>query len=240
MNTDNYSSKLTLNDWSLINNIKDAYDTSTLDCDTIRINNYSLVDSTLKDFLNDEQQMFRSLIQFYKKIPHFKQINLEDQIILIKCNITHLIHIHHVLKDNFVESPTSGLYMSKWISPDFHQQMSKTRHSLDYFIQYPMVLKIVLVAFMFIINLSRLPYNQLSIQLIDKNLIIQHQHFFITLLWKYLNVIYKEKDAIHAIQFIVFQFLRYQLLMSEMESIILDQFNSDQFHPLIKSVLRLT
>ncbi|CAF4816396.1 unnamed protein product [Rotaria sp. Silwood1] len=228
-----------MDEWSLINNIKDAYDLSTLDCDATHINNYSLVDSTLKDFLNDEQQMFKSLIKFYKKIPHFKQINLEDQIILIKCNITHLIHIHHVLKDNFVEDAKLGIYMSKWINPDFHRQMSKTRHSLDFFIQYPMALKIALVTFMFISNLSRLPYNQLSIQLIDKNLINQHQNFFTTLLWKYLNVIYKEKDAIRAIELIIFQFLRYQLLMSEMDNIILNQFNPDQFHPLIRSVLRL-
>ncbi|CAF4778265.1 unnamed protein product [Rotaria sp. Silwood1] len=222
MNKNSSSSNLTSDEWSLINNIKDAYDLSTLDCDTTHINNYSLIDSTLKDFLNDEQQMFK-----------------KDQIILIKCNITHLIHIHHVLKDNFVEGAKLGIYMSKWINPDFHRQMSKTRHSLDFFIQYPMALKIALVTFMFISNLSRLPYNQLSIQLIDKNLINQHQNFFTTLLWKYLNVIYKEKDAIRAIELIIFQFLRYQLLMSEMDNIILNQFNPDQFHPLIRSVLRL-
>ncbi|CAF3834067.1 unnamed protein product, partial [Rotaria sp. Silwood1] len=59
MNKNSSSSNLTSDEWSLINNIKDAYDLSTLDCDTTHINNYSLIDSTLKDFLNDEQQMFK-------------------------------------------------------------------------------------------------------------------------------------------------------------------------------------
>jgi hypothetical protein len=93
---------------------------------------------------------------------------------------------------------------------------------------------------MFVINLSRLPYHQLSFQLIEKNLLNEHQNYYITLLWKYLNVIFIEPDAIKAIQRIVFQFLRYQLLMSEMETIIIKQNKLDQFHPLTKSVLRLT
>ncbi|CAF3818447.1 unnamed protein product [Rotaria sordida] len=240
MNKNFYSSNLTFDDWSLINNIKHAYDTSIFDYDTILINNSSLIDSTLKDFINDKQQIFRSLIQFYKKIPHFKQINLEDQILLIKCNISHLIHIHYILKDNFIENSNIDLYLNKWINSNLYQQMSKIHYSFNCFIQYPIVLIIVLVAFMFIINLSRLPDYQLSLQLIDRHLISEHHNFFITLLWKYLNVIYDKKDAIQAIEFIVFQFLRYQLLIYEMGSIILNQINPDQFHPLMKSVLCLT
>jgi hypothetical protein len=148
--------------------------------------------------------------------------------------------MHHVLKDDFQENPKIGLLMSKWISPDFHRRMSKTRHSLDFFLKHPTVLKISLVTLMFIINLSRLPFQQLSFELIDRPLLIENQNFFITLLWKYLNVIYNEQDAIKALQCIIFQFLRYQLLMDEMENIVVKQNNPEEFHPLTKSVLRLT
>ena len=65
MNTFFSCRSLTLDDWSLINNITNAYDTWGLDCDTSHINNYSLTDSSLTDFLNDEQQMYRSLIEFF-------------------------------------------------------------------------------------------------------------------------------------------------------------------------------
>ncbi|CAF1133198.1 unnamed protein product [Adineta steineri] len=239
MSTNFSSLDLTLDDWSLINNITHAYDICGLNYDKTRINNYSLTDSTLTDFLNDEQQMYRSLILFYNQIPGFKQLNIEDKILLIKCNITHLIHLHHILKDNFIENPKIGLHMSKWIDSDFHKQMSKTRHSYDYFIEYPIVLKLALIPLMLTINLSRLPFDQLSLELNDKNLIIQYQSLYITLLWKYLNVIYDEKDAIKAVQILIFQLLRYQLLMYEMENIIKKQTNSNQFNPLTKSVLRL-
>jgi len=240
MNKDFSFPNLTLNDWSTINNLSQAYDIWALECDTNYLDNYSLTDSSLTRFLNDEQQVYKNLIQFFKQIPHFKQIDIEDQILLIKCNITHIVHIHHVLKDHFKENPKIGLHMSKWINADFHNRMSKNRRTLDYFIQHPIVLKIALVTFMFIINLSRLPLEQLSFELIDKNLLIENQNFFITLLWKYLNVIYNEKDAIKALQCIIFQFLRYQLLMYEMENIVIKQNNPEEFHPLTKSVLRLT
>jgi hypothetical protein len=238
-NNNDSSSNLTLNEWFLINNLSHTYDNWALANETDYIKNYSLNDTSLTDFLNDEQNVYRNLILFFKQIPQFKQINIEDQILLIKCNITHLVHIHHVLKDRFHEDPKIGFHMSKWINSDFHQQMSKNRHLLDYFVQHPIVLKLSLVTFIFIINLSRLPYEQLSIQLNNQKLLIKNQDFFITLLWKYLNVIYNEKDAIKATQLIVFQYLRYQLLMEQMETIIIKQNNTNQFHPLTKSVLRL-
>lgn len=235
------SPNLTLDDWTLINNISYAYDSWALENDhTNHIKNYSLINSSLTDFLNDEHQVYRNLIEFFKQIPHFKKIHIEDQILLIKCNITNLVHIHHVLKDHFEENPSIGLYMSKWVNSNFHHQMSSTRKKLNYFIQHPIVLKISLIVLIFIINLSRLPYEQLSFEFIDKNLLLENQNYFLTLLWKYLNIIYNEKDAIKAIQCIVFQYLRYQLLMNEMETIIINKYHSDQFHPLTKSVLRLT
>jgi hypothetical protein len=234
-NNSSSSSNLTLDEWSLINNVSHTYDNWALANQTNHLEN----DLSLTDFLNGEQNVYQNLIEFFKKIPQFKQIDIKDQILLIKCNITHLVHVHHVLKDHFKEDPQIGLHMSRWINSDFHQQMSKNRHSLDYFIQHPIVLKLSLVTFIFIINLSRLPYEQLSIQLNNQKLLIKNQDFFITLLWKYLNVIYNEKDAIKATQLIVFQYLRYQLLMEQMETIIIKQNNTNQFHPLTKSVLRL-
>ncbi|UJR29858.1 hypothetical protein I4U23_017406 [Adineta vaga] len=239
MNTTNSSLYLTTNEWLLINRITKIYDNSNINYDKTRLNNYSLSETKLTDFLNDEQEIYQSLIKFYKQIEEFQEIKLEDKILLIKCNLTHLIHIHHILRDNFIENPKIGLYMSKWISSDFHHQMSKVRHSYDYFIQNPAILKLALVSFMFTINLSRLPLRQLSYRLFDSNLIIKHQNFYIELLWKYLNTLCEEKEAIKSIEILVFQYLRYQLLMEQMENIIKQQTNSNQFCPLTKSVLRL-
>ena len=223
---------LTSDDWSSINTILTAYNVCSNHCKRTRLETYSLSKTSLIDFLNDEQEMYRSLIQFYRQIPAFQQIHVDDEI--------HLIHIAHVLKDNFLENPRIALHMSEWIDSSFHQQMSKARHSYDYFIQHPIVLKLALVPLMFSANLSRLPSDQFSCQLLDQHLITQHQNTYITLLWKYLHAVYEEQDARQAIQILTFQYLRYQLLMEQMGECIVQQTDLDRFQPLTKAVLCLT
>ncbi|CAF1328938.1 unnamed protein product [Adineta ricciae] len=240
MNSSDSSLHLTSHEWLLINRIIEAYDAQIIQCDKDRFTHYSLSHTKLIDFLNDEHDMYRTLIQFYKQIEEFRQINIEDRILLIKCNLTHLIHIHHVLRDNFIENSKIGLHMSQWISPSFHAQMSQARHRYDYFIKYPSVLKLALSSLIFTINLSRLSPKQSTLTLTDYKLIVQHQYYYVTLLWKYLNVTCGEKYAIKAVEILVFQYLRYQLLMEHMEDVIIHDRNPTEYCPLTKSVLCLT
>ena len=240
MNEKSSSSNLTTHDWSLINSLSDLYDRRAFIDERKSLENYSIETSTLIDFFHDEQIIYRNLIEFYKQIPLFEKLHVDDQMLLIKSNLTHLVHLHHVLRDHFEENPRIGFLMSKWISRDFHQQMSKTRHSLDYFIQHPMVLKISLLVFIFLTNLSRIPRKEFSIDFLDRYSIVHNQNIFITLLWKYLHVIYDEQDARKAVQLIIFQYLRYQLLISDMEMVISNRFHPNQFPPLTQSLLHLT
>ena len=206
--------------------------------DSIQIS--SLNSSSLTHFLNTEERIYKNLIEFFKQIHHFKQINLEDQILLIKCNITNLVHIHHVLKDNFIENPQIGFHMSQWIDIQFHQKMSKNRRKLNSFIQHPLILKISLIIFLFSINLSRLPSKQVHSQLKNPKEILDNQNYFLHLLIKYLNMISNETHSNQAIQILVFQYLQYQLLMDQLENFISKHLIKEQFYPLTRSVLRLT
>lgn len=234
------SCELTSTDWSLIHHLSEIYDKRLFELKRTSLEKYSSETSTIIDFLNDEESVYRNLIEFYKQIPLFQNLHLDDQILLIKSNLTHLVHLHHILKDHFQENAQMGHLMSEWINLDFHKQMSKNRRSLDYFIEHPLVLKISLVMLIFIINLSQSPSKELSIDFLDRRSIIKNQNLLITLLWKYLHRIYDEKHAIKGIQLIVFQYLRYQSLIEDMEMIVSNKFHSNQFHPLTKSVLHLS
>lgn len=240
MNNNINSWELTSNDWSFINCLSEMYDKRVSEIQRTSLENYSSEKSTLVDFLNDEGIVYENLIEFYKQIPLFRTLHLDDQILLIKSNLTHLVHLHHILKDHFQENAQIGHLMTQWINLDFHQAMSKTRHSLDYFIEHPLVLKLSLVMLIFMINLSRFPSKEISIDFLDRYSIIENQNFFITLLWKYLHRIYDEKRAIKGIELIVFQYLRYQILIEDMEMFITNQCPSKHFHPLTKSVLHFT
>lgn len=186
--------------------------------------------------------MFESLIEFYKKIPEFQQINHHDQILLIKCNLNHLIHIDHVLKENFHESSSYEKLMSHWIHFHFHQNMSKIRENYNHFIENPLVLKLTLVTMIFTINLSSLPIEQFSNEFYNQKQLIEIQEFYLLLLMKYLRLIYGEKRSIQLFSILIFQHLRYQQIMNYFEIFLLKKkfFQHHHIHPLIKSILRLT
>ncbi|CAF0746452.1 unnamed protein product [Rotaria sordida] len=231
---------LSNDDRILLNNIMNAYKLGADQADYSHINRCTS-STTLVQFLNDETAIYESLICFYKQIPEFKKSNLADQVLLIKSNVTKTIHLHHIIVENFQELKHIGEHLCRWINQDFSEQMLQTRKKSNYFMKYPLVLKIALIIFIFSINLS-MPSSNCS-QFTDyKNTrkLYESQNFYILLLWRYLNYLFNENEAIQSIQILVTQILRYQTLMSTMDEIIQKAVYQYEFNPLMQSVLRLT
>ena len=63
---------------------------------------------------------------------------------------------------------------------------------------------------------------------------------YVTLLWNYLNSVFDERSAVRSMSSLIFQYLRYQHIINEMDLFIGEHFHREQFRPLMKSVLRLT
>jgi len=231
---------LSNDDTILLNNIQNAYKYGADQADCSHISRYTS-SSSLSQFLNDETINHQSLIYFYKHISEFKQFDLADQILLIKCNLIDLIHLHHIVIQNFHELPQMGEHMSKWISGDFHQQMSRTRQRFDCFMKYPIVLQITLIVFVFSINLSTPKGSSQFMDYKNKRKLIENQNFYISVLWRYLNYLFGEYEAIKSMQIIVTQILRYQNLMNIMDECLRkNNAHKDIFDPLMQSVFGLT
>ena len=156
-------------------------------------------------FLNDQQQMYRSVIDFFKQIPEFRSIAVDDQILLIKCNMRHLIHAHKLLKEQFTENTQIGPLMSRWISPSFQSRMSRTHRHYGHFLNHTIILKLALVVMIFNINLSPLSYRDLHLQFADRKSLVKAQELYVTLLWNYLNVIFDKRGAVQSMGLLVFQ-----------------------------------
>lgn len=184
--------------------------------------------------------MYQSLIVFYKQIPEFQQYDLADQILLIKCNLLNMIHFHHTIVENFEELIPLDSHMPRWVSLDFHLEMARTRKRFDQFMKYPHVLQISLIVFIFSINLSTPRGSSQFTDYINKSKLMKSQNFYISLLWRYLNYLFNEDEAVRAIQTIVMQVLRYQTLMNVMDEFIQNDGHQILFDPLTQSVLRLT
>ncbi|CAF0935528.1 unnamed protein product [Adineta ricciae] len=218
-------------DNSWLNNITHAYQITANQADGLRFNCYN-ESMSLIQFVDRESSIHRSLVEFFTKIPIFKEIDLDDRVRLIKSNLLNIVHLHDILIQNFSETPIIGYLMSKWINPEFHQQMSQTRQYLYRFCNHPLILKLALITFVF------------SIYEVDncssKTNILDVQHMFIALLWRYLNAVYDEKEAIISMDIITRQILRYQLLMTIMEGRVRSERSTHVSDALMQSIFRLT
>ncbi len=228
------------NDKNILNNIINAYKHGADRVNYTHIYNYT-VDSKLSQFLNNESVNHQSLIYFYKQVLEFKEFEIPDQILLIKCNMIDLIHLHHIVTQNFHEPPQMAECMTSWISNDFHQQMSRARSRFDCFMKYPLILQISLIVFVFSINLSTPRGSSQFMDYTNKRKLFEKQNFYLDILWRYLNYLFGEIDAIRSMQIIVMQILRYQTLMNTMdEALRKTNGHLDIFNPLMQSIFGLT
>ncbi|CAF3602187.1 unnamed protein product [Rotaria sp. Silwood1] len=223
----------------LLNNINNAYQLIVPKTGPSYINKYTSL-TPLSQFLNDESVMHESLINFFKCIPEFKQLDKNDQVILIKSNLINIIHLHHLIMRNFQDCPNIGNHMSKWINEDFHNRMSRTHRYLFRFMNYPLLLKLTLIIFIFSINLSASSDINQFYEYNNSRILFEYQNYYINILWRYLNCLFDEKEVIQSIQIIVTQILRYQLLMVTMKNSVQQSSDCDQFHSLMKSIFGLS
>lgn len=231
---------LALEDQILINNVINTHKLGAERADCSHVAKYSS-SASLTKFVNDENVNHESLIYFYKLIPEFRQFDLNDQILLVKCNLKNIIHLHLILVENFREDPRIGDHMSKWISKDFHRQMSQTRARFDHFMAYPQVLKLTLVVFIFNMNLLTPRGNSsLHIDFRDRRRLFEIQNFYVSLLWRYLVYLFDEQEAQRSMSLMVTQILRYQLLMNTMDMALQKCGQEDMLNPLMRSVFGLT
>lgn len=231
---------LSEHDQTLLNNIRNAYQYGADRANFNHLNRYTS-NSSLTQFLNDESINHQSLIYFYKQIPEFQQFNVDDQILLIKCNMVDLIHLHHVVVQNFQEPTQMADHMSNWIGPDFHIQMSRARSRFDCFMKYPLVLQIALVVFVFSINLSMPRGSTQFLDYRNRRKLHECQNAYLDVLWRYLIYLFGEREAIRAMEVIVMQILRYQTLMNIMdEALRRNDAHHDIFDPLMQSIFGLT
>jgi hypothetical protein len=224
-----------------LSNITNAYQSAADQAKDLHEKQYTS-SMTLIDFINEESKNHESLINFYKSIPQFNQLELKDRILLIKLNFVKIIHLHCILMQKFHENPTIGACMSDWISADFHNQMSQTRGYFDRFIEHPLIIKLALIVFIFSMNLST-PCGTESdddYYYTDKINICEVQDFYAAVLWRYLNSVYDEKGAIRSLEIIMAQILRYQTLMVIMEEYVKQEISHNPIVQLESSLFRLT
>jgi hypothetical protein len=117
--------------------------------------------------------------------------------------------------------------------------MSRTRGYFHRFIENPLIIKLALIVFIFSINLSTPCGTESNDDYTNKINIREIQDFYTTVLWRYLNSVYKEKEAIRSLEIIMTKILHFQKLMVILEKYIERERSHNIVNELELSLFRL-
>ena len=94
----NYSIHLNSIDRTRLNNITNCYDQYIVEPNSL---NYSppstLVYLRLHEFFNRKKPIFINFTSYFKQLPEFKNLNVDDRVLLIKQNIRLLIPLNYAI-----------------------------------------------------------------------------------------------------------------------------------------------
>lgn len=232
------SDYLTTNDQMLLTNIMAAYDRA---CSKKNVQNLcfpSREHSCPHTFFNEYQDREISLIEYFKLIPEFNRLSIQDKIRLVRNHFGTMYYINEP-----VLAPYKSNNLVASIRKSFHGNLAlRMIHSIDLMFSYvhdPVLLKLVLIVRSLSSSINRYR-NDTDMDRIydDTKLIFAGQNVYVELLWKY--VLYRsasERDAVKFFNKLVMDILSIQhtYLMSDYYLYCL-QDEIDKLEPLMKSM----
>ncbi|CAF1335499.1 unnamed protein product [Didymodactylos carnosus] len=237
---ENDNSTLTQDNRCRLNNIIKCYEKETKQTFLFDLNKFDSNAPNYTQIINDQCSAYVGLIAFFKNIPEFCQINIHDQIKLIKSNLRIFSPLNFMLLTNFAENSQAHNILSRLHSIDFYHQMKNVKRKLDIFAQDPTVLKLLLIILVHTISLLTLNSTVEAISVET----VQHAHktqmFYIELLWNYMQHAYGKFQAILIYSLLIFQCLNLQSMIAMRDEHMRRLVNISHVTPLMQSILQLS
>jgi hypothetical protein len=238
-----FISVLSSKDRMRLNNITHCYDQYTGEpC----ISKYSapreILSLRLHDYYNRKKPVIINFINYFKHLPEFQQLNVDDQVLLIKQNIRVLLPLNYAL----LKAPIHSQYRYTQVQTigcinniNLHSMYTYLSNNFLSFVTFdPLIIKLLIITLFFTTtnsqsaNFEAIEYKQLEF-------IQQIQSSYVELLWIYMIEKCGEINARNLFTNIIMKFLHLQTIIDQIDSII--RLNNDIQHVdiLLKSILQL-
>ncbi|CAF1516684.1 unnamed protein product [Adineta ricciae] len=204
------------------------------------------------DVLNSYSVSIMRLLSFFKQIPEFNQLNVDDKVYLIKYNIITILGINYSLSfnierkeilENNNDLPMNIQYFQVLHGYDLSKRSYKIFQSFINIAKYDeKIFELILIIILLTkFNLITNENNQIYFH---NDLLIYHlQKSFIDLLWKYMQSKYGFQKSFQLFTQFIFNFLSWQIIQENMRLNILQTLSPDDINhllPIMKSVLRIS
>jgi len=188
---------LSSSDQVVLANIFHAYENTVIVAKNVQFQCFPSVQHTsMHAFFNEVALLFPVFIDYFKHVPEFSNIILDDKIRIVKNHFGVMLNINEPL----MHPVTSSNLIATWTNiygVDIAARLLKRNHILEQFIYDPILLKIVLIVLVLSSSNGRILESTDIDQICDYPLpIYAAQNVYVELLWRYiLSRSANEEDA---------------------------------------------
>ena len=192
------------------------------------------------------------LLTFFKQIPEFNQLNVDDKVTLIKFNLLPLLCINCTLSyktetDQIVETdsdvPWDSSVIQEVYGHDGYLHMRKIFESFVAIAQYDQrIIQLVLVTLILTKGFST-GHGEMEPVLNDGLAVYRAQNYYAELLWKYIETVHGTEKAVHIWSELITHFITWQTLHKKLrENVERNLLFADkqELLPLIRSLFHFS
>ena len=191
------------------------------------------------------------LLSFFKQIPEFHQLNVDDKVTLIKYNLVELLVINCALcydpkTERIIESSSDAPWNTEFFRVlhgySFGLRIKKIFESFLSVAQYDQ--KIIHLTLVTLILTKGFSASGLSNEpvLNDNMAVYRAQNYYAELLWKYLDTIHGYKKAIQLFSKLIGDVIAWQSIQETMRNGVMRTLSPEdmnQLVPIMRSVLNI-
>ncbi|CAF0980900.1 unnamed protein product [Rotaria sp. Silwood1] len=213
--------------------------------------NPSIHTSTLLQHLNARSVSAMRLLSFFKQIPEFNELNVQDRITLVKYNLMPLFILNCTLGYNTEsqtiieadsDAPWDSTIFRRVHGYDIYMKVKKIFESFVRIAQYDQRI-IQLALIILILTKCFSTYDNLSEPILNDGIAVYRaQNYYTELLWKYLETIHGYDKAIHIFNELVIHFISWQMLQGYLHRNlcnVLTPTEMNELLPIMKSLLHI-
>lgn len=228
-----------------LNNISHCYDKYTGEPSFFSYNPpLETLHLRLDQFFNRKKQIIVNFIDYFKHLPEFRDLPIDDQVSLIKHNIRLILPLNYAI----LKSPSSSRFARTQIqtvgcpnNANLHQMFCKLSNAFVQFVMFdPLIVKLLIVILFF----NSKPTTTVSLREFSQyekfQAIKSIQTTYTELLWLYLVDKCGEKQAVLIYSKMVTQYLHIQIIIEKIDAIIRTNETVRYLDELLKTILQLT
>jgi hypothetical protein len=201
--------------------------------------------------LNSHSVPLIRLLTFFKQIPEFDQLDVDDKVILIKFNLLPLLCINCTLSykietDQIVETdsdiPWDSSVIQEVYGYDGYLQLRKIFESFVLIAQCDQrIIHLALITLILTKGFST-GISELEPLLNDGMAVYRAQNYFTELLWKYIETVHGREKAIHIWGQLVMHFITWQTLHKKLRDNVAKNLlatDMNELLPLMKTLFHI-